>query len=56
MLSLSSGLKWRFWEEEGLYRVVLPSITTSAVKMETVCFSEVLASLDVSIQRQNPEE
>jgi hypothetical protein len=32
------------------------SIVTSALKMETVCFSETLASTDESIRRQNPEE
>jgi hypothetical protein len=35
---------------------VLPSIATSALKMETVCFSETLASTDESTQCQNPEE
>jgi hypothetical protein len=28
----------------------------SALKMETVCFSETLASTDKSTRRQNPEE
>jgi hypothetical protein len=33
-----------------------PSITTSALKMETVCFSEALVTTDESARRQNPEE
>jgi hypothetical protein len=34
----------------------LPNIATSALKMETVCFSETLASTDESTRRLNPEE
>jgi hypothetical protein len=30
--------------------------TVSALKMETVCFSETLASTDESTRRQNPEK
>jgi hypothetical protein len=33
-----------------------PSIATSAMKMETVSFSETLASTYASTRRQNPEE
>jgi hypothetical protein len=32
------------------------SIFTSALKMETVCFSETLASTDETIRRQNREK
>jgi hypothetical protein len=32
------------------------SKNTSTLKMETVCFSETLASADESTRRQNPEE
>jgi hypothetical protein len=34
---------------------MLPSIATSALKMETVCFSERLAYTDESTRLQNPE-
>jgi hypothetical protein len=34
----------------------LPSIATSALKMETVRFSETLVATDESTRRQNPEE
>jgi hypothetical protein len=46
ILSPSSGLKW----------LSIPSIVTSALKMETVCFSKMLASTDESTWRQNPEQ
>jgi hypothetical protein len=34
----------------------LPSMATSALKMETVCFSEMSVSTDESTRRQNLEE
>jgi hypothetical protein len=34
----------------------LPSIATSALKMETVCLSETLACTDEFTRRQNPKE
>jgi hypothetical protein len=33
-----------------------PNIANSALKMETICFSETVASTDESTRRQNPED
>jgi hypothetical protein len=39
-----------------LFPVEFQRALTLAMKMETVCFSETLVSIDESTQRQNPEE